>query len=295
MERTFKIALIGIGYWGSKLKRYINENENFELKYICNSKSDLATVWNDSEVSAVVIAIPNSTHYSIVKNALLSRKHVFSEKPLTLKAEECEELKQISRKYNLSIVTDYIYTFSVALNKAVELINAGQIGKVLGCELIHKRLGRFGGGSCYWLLASHMLSILDMFVSLNDLHFNKFDIVTLDKEIETGIIFFDGYIRGNISVSLNSPVKETKVTFYGDKGTLFYTPLRQLALESTCYEHRNWTISSELLQKSLSYSQDESNNLRLAIKYFGETLSGLKRDNIECAISVTNILEKLSC
>ena len=56
-------ALIGCGYWGSKLKRYIEENQDFSLKYICNSKSDLNEVWNDKEITAVVVATPNKTHY----------------------------------------------------------------------------------------------------------------------------------------------------------------------------------------------------------------------------------------
>jgi len=35
------ISLIGHGYWGTILEKYIKEDEHFNLKYICNSKSDL--------------------------------------------------------------------------------------------------------------------------------------------------------------------------------------------------------------------------------------------------------------
>jgi len=51
-------ALIGCGYRGSKLKRYIEENQNFNLKYVCNSKSDLNEVWKDKQAIAVVVATP---------------------------------------------------------------------------------------------------------------------------------------------------------------------------------------------------------------------------------------------
>ena len=73
-------ALIGIGYWGSKLRRYIEQNESFSLKYICNSKSDLNEVWNDKEITAVVVATRNDTHYSMAKSALLSGKNILTEK-----------------------------------------------------------------------------------------------------------------------------------------------------------------------------------------------------------------------
>src|SRR3989338_2055043 len=93
-------ALIGHGYWGSKLQRYIEENQNFDLKYICGSKSDLNKVWQDSQITAVVVATPNETHYPIVKSALLCGKHVFSEKPLALKTAQCRELKHLALDKN---------------------------------------------------------------------------------------------------------------------------------------------------------------------------------------------------
>jgi len=37
-----KTALLGHGYWGSKLERYIKENKNFDLVHICNSKTDMS-------------------------------------------------------------------------------------------------------------------------------------------------------------------------------------------------------------------------------------------------------------
>ena len=128
-------ALIGIGYWGSKLKRYIEENEGFNLKYICDSKFDLNEVWNNKEITAVVIATRNDTHYSMTKSALLSGKNVLSEKPLALKTEECEELKQIALDKNLLLMVEYTYTFSKALEKAQRMVKEGETGNILGFEM----------------------------------------------------------------------------------------------------------------------------------------------------------------
>ena len=43
-----------------------------------------------------------------------------------------------------------------------------------------KHLGRFGGGNVYWLLGSHMLSILDMIIPLDKLTFRKADLLKFD-------------------------------------------------------------------------------------------------------------------
>ena len=182
------IALIGCGYWGSKLQRYIQDSSAFDLKYVCNSKSNLE-VWKDKDVSAVIVATPNETHYEITRQALLHRKSVMCEKPLALTEAECLELKMLTARNlsnsnrDLELCVEYTHTFSKALQRAKELIDSGMIGKVLGIEMATKHLGRFGGGSVYWLLGSRMLAVLDMFVPLNTLGFWADDLVVYDGKL----------------------------------------------------------------------------------------------------------------
>ena len=239
-------ALVGHGYWGSKLKKYIELNKNFELKYVVNSTFNLNKIWKDKDVIAVIVATPNKTHYKIVKLALINGKNVLSEKPLTLETKECEELERIAFNNNLLLLTEYTYTVSKALNKAKELINKDKIGKVLGIEMSIRHLGRFSGGSVYWLLGSHMLSVLDMFISLEELSFKKTDLVVFKEQVETGIISFKGRVSGQIFLSLNYPKKETRVVIYGKKGTMIYDPISQSTLFLGMYERLKWTIDLPL-------------------------------------------------
>jgi predicted dehydrogenase len=59
------VALIGNGYWGDKIRGYIPEY--FNLKYIADSKFNLKDIWEDEEISGVIIATPIDTHYEIAK------------------------------------------------------------------------------------------------------------------------------------------------------------------------------------------------------------------------------------
>lgn len=289
----YEAALIGVGYWGSVLRRYIEENENFYLKYVCDSTSDLTEVWNDRSVSAVVVATPNRTHYRIVKLALLHGKHVLSEKPLALKTSECEELREIALRDNLSLVVEYTYTFSRSLIGAKRMIDAGEIGAILGIEAAVRHLGRFGAESCYWLLGSHMLSILGMFVPLTSLCFRKIDLVTYDGQVETGVISFEGAISGQIAVSLNYPGKETRVIIYGEKGSIVYDPTSQSSLLVEKYTRLPWVVASKLPRESVEYPIDETNNLLFAIEYFSRVLHQEEESNIDQAVEITRILESL--
>lgn len=287
-------ALIGNGYWGSKLKRYIEENPNFNLKYVCNSRTDLDEVWRDDGVTAAVVATPNETHYSIIKSALMHGKNILSEKPLTLQSEQCRELNRLASQSGLILAVEYVYTFSRALKQAQSLIADGEIGRVVSLEMAVKHLGRFGGGSVYWLLGSHMLSVLDMFVPLGELSFEKRDMVICDGEVETGVISFGkAGLQGQIMVSLNYPGKETSVVIYGEKGTIIYDPVNQPALRVEKYERVKWTVAEKLPREHQEFQIDENNNLRYAIEYFYEAISGRVTSNGDLGTEITAILQDL--
>lgn len=287
-------ALIGCGYWGSKLQTYIEQNKEFELKYVCNSKSDLELVWSDPGIRAVVVATPNATHYPIIRSALQHDKNVLSEKPLALKVTECEELKQLAAQRNLALLVQYTYTFSRALQQAKELVTAGEIGQILGFEMAVRHLGRFKGGSVYWLLGSHMLSVLDMFMPISDVSFKRTDLVTFAGEVETGVISFElGQTSGQIVVSLNYPGKETKVIIYGENGTITYNPVSSPALQMEKYERVPWTVASELPRVHNDYSFDEAHNLRYAVACFQDIIEGRAKSNADRAVEITRILQAL--
>ena len=288
------VALIGHGYWGSKLERYIRGNNDFALRHICNSKSDLNEVWNDEQVTAVVIATRNNTHYSITKSALLHGKNVLSEKPLALKTEECEELRQLAQDGKLLLLTEYTYTFSRALKMAVGIVERGEIGRLCSLEMTVRHLGRFGGGSVYWLLGSHMLSVLDMFLPIRDTVFEKSDLVIHDGQVETGVISFrKDNVSGQIVISLNYPGKEVRVIIYGENGTIIYEPLFQPSLRVETYERPTWVVGDHLPRTRKDFHIDEANNLRYAIDYFSRALKGEAESNIDRAVTITKILEML--
>ena len=283
---TNKIVLIGNGYWGSKIKKYIPEF--FELKHIADSKFDKNIIWNDDEIDAVIIATPIETHYKIVKEALEHNKHVYVEKPITLKSNEAYELNGISMKKRLKIGLEYTQQFS---NSLLVMYNnlLPKIGNLEYIEMSTKHLGRFMEHNVYWLLASHHLSVLNKFVDLDKLNFKFDDHINNNGVCTSGSIKFD---MGRIDVSVNYPGKEMYINLYGDKGTIQYSPLSQdCTVKLTLYNKKYKALSDVLTEKSSQVWVDETNNLRYSIKYFKDLLEGWAESNIETAIKITEILE----
>jgi len=290
-----EIALIGTGYWGSKLKLYLEENPHFNLKYLCDSKTDLNKVWMDDTVEAVVIATRNDSHYDLTKRALQAGKHVLVEKPLALNTGQAEEIRMDARNRGLKVVTEYVFTFSKALALAQNMVADGVIGKLLGADFSAKHLGRFGGGSVYWLLGSHWMSVLDMFIPLETLTFSNHDLVTYDGDIESGVINFNGDgFAGQISVSLNYPGKDVQVVLYGEKGTITYNPSAAPSLKVVCYDRLRWTVADKIPRDVVEFNIDESHNLRNTVEYFWDVLCGVKDDNLDRSVKVTQRLNQLT-
>ena len=107
-----KLGIIGIGDWGKNLVRdtskisYVKKcsglgntkniswlKKNYpSIQYV----SDQKEIFTDKEIDAVIIATPINTHYNLVKKALLLKKHVFVEKPLSSTLSKAEELDRKS-------------------------------------------------------------------------------------------------------------------------------------------------------------------------------------------------------
>jgi UDP-2-acetamido-3-amino-2,3-dideoxy-glucuronate N-acetyltransferase len=77
-----------------------NEATLGEFKRL-NPAVDVSLSFNEAfsmeDIHGVVIATPAETHFSIAREALLSGKHVFVEKPLVLQEKEGEELIAIAK------------------------------------------------------------------------------------------------------------------------------------------------------------------------------------------------------
>ena len=290
-SKKIKTALIGCGYWGSILKRYIKANKDLELKYVCDSKFDLKKVWGDEEIEAVVIAVPNNVRYSIVKTALSKGMWVLSEKPLALKSDQCEKLAKLAEVVGggkCKLLINYTFTFSKALKKAKKIIY--DIGELEAVEMSLGHLGRFGGGNVYWILGSNILSVLDMFITIKYLSFTKKDLVKNKRIVETGVIDFNG---GQIKVSLNTINKETKIIFYGKNWTMIYDAINQPSLIFQSYKRKHWVIGSKLPKKIKRFRIDESNNLKYTMEHFVKLIRDKEKDNVERAVIITKILEAL--
>ncbi|MFZ4425755.1 MAG: Gfo/Idh/MocA family protein [Saprospiraceae bacterium] len=66
-------------------------------------------------VDVVDIVTPTVTHFQLAEQAILQRRHVFIEKPLTHTLEEAEALIRLSREYGVKVQVGHVERFNPAL------------------------------------------------------------------------------------------------------------------------------------------------------------------------------------
>jgi predicted dehydrogenase len=255
-------------------------------------------VLEDPEVDSIIVATPPDTHYPIIRKALQKGKHVFSEKPLTLGADEAEELAILAITGKLHLFTDYVYTFSPAIRKMIGLAQDGAVGEVHGFNFSIRQLGHFSG-NVYHDLGCHILSIMDLMIPLDQLEFTRTDILVRDGIVETGQVSFKpagkdiAGGRGTIFLSFNHPVKERNMTIYGNTGTLIYDFGKQYPLSMARYRVDREISRNPLEQVITNYEFEEKNTLCEVVQGFHDVLSGISPSNLDLSVRVTKTLEKI--
>ena len=86
-------------------------------------------ILNHPEINAVYIATPPSTHLEITKKCLAAKKFIYLEKPMTLNADEAEELNQLVSENDTITVAHYRRELLPFL-KVKEFIKSNSIGKI---------------------------------------------------------------------------------------------------------------------------------------------------------------------
>ena len=129
-----KIGVIGAGHLGKIHLKLLNSSKKFDLigfydidkesseelskkegyKYFSNLDNLL------SNVDAIDIVSPTTTHFEIAKNVILKNKHVFIEKPITNKSENAKELIDLSMKNNIIGQVGHVERFNPAYVASIE-------------------------------------------------------------------------------------------------------------------------------------------------------------------------------
>jgi predicted dehydrogenase len=237
-----KVGVIGAGYWGPNLIRNFYQIPEAEILMVCDQRVErlehikglypeveTSQDYKDllaSDVEAVAIATPVTSHSRIAMDCLQAGKHVLIEKPLACNSQEARTIVDAGQKAGLIVMTGHTFLYNPAVVALKNIISSGEIGEVYYANCTRVNLGLYQKDvNVLWDLAPHDVSILMYVLGMSPLsasaHGGRF--VKSDMhDVAYLSIYFPNDIMADIRVSWLDPNKIRNITIVGSKKMLVY-------------------------------------------------------------------------
>lgn len=162
---TANLGFSGLGTWGKALagaaidvgarvvvghSRSAETRGEFAAKFACNEATSFEELLSNSEVNAVVLATPHSRHAPMIDAALRAGKHVFVEKPLTLKLSDAERCVALARERRLTLMVGHYRRRLPAHRRIRQMIVDGELGTLVHLEAFFSMPTVHGWPSTSW-------------------------------------------------------------------------------------------------------------------------------------------------
>lgn len=85
----------------------------------------------DDGVNAVIIVAPTDLHRDIVVDAANAKKHVFCEKPMAMRADECDDMIRACEDNGVKLQIGFMRRFDSSFAEAKRLVDSGAIGELV--------------------------------------------------------------------------------------------------------------------------------------------------------------------
>jgi UDP-2-acetamido-3-amino-2,3-dideoxy-glucuronate N-acetyltransferase len=254
-SRLPRIAVVGHGYWGRNLVRVFHglgclevvcetrdeSRQEVEAKYEVRTTGNFSTVLADELIDAVVIAAPAAQHYQLAKQALLSGKDVYVEKPLALHSSEGRELNDLAAKNERILMVGHILEYHPAILELNRLVRSGELGRIRYIYSSRLNLGKLRTEeNILWSFAPHDISVIcsllgetpEYVASHGGSYVNPkiFDTTMTTCQFRSGV-------QAHIFVSWIHPFKEQKLAVIGDKRMAVFDDVER-ERKLTLYSHR---------------------------------------------------------
>ena len=164
MSKSIRIGLLAYGAIGHEHNLAVQATSGLELTAVCDTNpdrivaakelapnvasfSDALTMLDSGTLDLVVISTPPNSHYAWAKEALQRNIHVVLEKPMALRAEECDELMTLAAAKGLLLVVYQNRRFDADFVTMSRIIREGLIGDVFQYDCF---VGGYSQPCTYW-------------------------------------------------------------------------------------------------------------------------------------------------
>ena len=145
-QRVIRMGVIGIGGGATAMVPVFHEHPGFKWTAACDvdtqileafkrdyeveTYTDAEAMCKSANVDAVYIATPNRFHREHTLAALNNRKHVLSEKPMTISIEDADAMVDAADRNSVHLAVNVKHSFERRVLKLRELVASGELGRL---------------------------------------------------------------------------------------------------------------------------------------------------------------------
>ncbi len=221
----------------------VKRGEKFAKKWnISKVYGDYTEMYEDSDLNAVFVCLPNFLHYDAVKSALEHDLPVFCEKPMGLSADDASELVRIAQKKNLVLAVGYNRRLEKNYEEAARVVKSLRLGDILQAHGILVNAGPYAGWipSSDWFfndkygvlydsgphLVDMMMHILsDRIVEVSTRGISTMHGINVFDNI-AGVFKTDNGVLGSFNIGWRMGVGYDTIQVHGTGGSVFANSLK---------------------------------------------------------------------
>lgn len=306
-----QVIVVGSGHWGKNLVRNFYElgslagvvevspplQQRVQTQYPDVPLFSDVTVALETDVSAIVLATPAPTHYSLALQALKAGKDVFVEKPMTLHTQEAQALATYADAHDQILMVGHLLLYQPAIAWMRDYLGSGRIGKVQHIATHRLNLGKVRTiENVWWSLAPHDIAII-----LDLLGNPKIQQITasghrrlqanIDDDVHVDLTFESGQ-TAHLHCSWQWPLKQRGLVAIADKQMLVYDEIQQLV---TIHDKHINSQLAAIDNGTTIVDIADAQPLKLECQHFLDCLKTRQKPHSDGwnGVAVVNILEKV--
>ena len=212
--------------------------EFIKQKFNAENSFDSFQDFLKSDIDAIYISSKNSDHYQQVIQAAKAGKHILCEKPLSITAEQAQEMVDVCNENNVILTLNYVFRHHPIIKKTKEFIDGNLLGRIVSISVKfnfdYKPNDNFrfsldeSGGGAMRDLGPHMIDLLRYLGGeINSIN-GVIDNVIYDSDVDdfaTAVVKFENGGYGDFSVSFNVSEPVNRIEILGHKGTIIIDKL----------------------------------------------------------------------
>lgn len=313
------IGIIGAGRYGYNYIKEFNSMDNANISWICSRSEDTLNkaknelpgldaakattnyedILEDKDVGAVAIVTPGSTHYKLVKEALLAEKHVIVEKPLAFSYKDAKELVDLSGKQKKALMAGHLHLYNPGIRKLKEDIGSGLLGKINYFQFIHTGNGPIRRDmNALWDFFPHTVSILLYILGQMPFGVNASGRAYLQKDVEdiaTMNLAFSDNVFATALCSWLYPLKKMQLVAVGEKKCAIFDDYSQNS-KLKYYDSRQNIVNGKAIGDGKDYTAAKISGARPLKEQLKHFLDCIENDEMPLtggdeALQVVKVLE----